>query len=319
MIRVASRRVARTDYWLVLVVLALVVLGLVMVYSASYHFPFVSEKYEAQPPNYFLRRQIIFALVGLAGMVILARVDYQLYRRFAVLILVATVVILVVMAPLGRWLLRSQRSVQPAELAKVGVMIYMSVWLASKGEEIRHLTLGLMPFALLLMFLCVLVVLQPDFSTAALLVATASAMLLVAGADVRGLLVWLLFVCAVLMPVSVIAPYVFIRIRSWLGSPLRASVGEGFQLMQSLGWGRASRNSPSMLPTPIAYSRLSAKSWASWGLASLSHSMAFGRGAAFGSPGMPRMPTECCWPWESWLGSHFRRLCTSGHSPTRCL
>ncbi len=235
MIRVASRRVARTDYWLVLVVLALVVLGLVMVYSASYHFPFVSEKYEAQPPNYFLRRQIIFALVGLAGMVILARVDYQLYRRFAVLILVATVVILVVMAPLGRWLLRSQRSVQPAEAAKVGVMIYMSVWLASKGEEIRHLTLGLMPFAFLLMFLCVLVVLQPDFSTAALLVATASAMLLVAGADVRGLLVWLLFVCAVLMPVSVIAPYVFIRIRSWLGSPLRASVGEGFQLMQSLG------------------------------------------------------------------------------------
>ena len=234
MIRVTSRRVTRTDYWLLLVVLALVVIGLVMVYSASYHFPLVNEDYEEQPPYYFLRRQIIFALLGMGAMALLSWVDYRLYRRFAVLILVATLVVLMAMAFLGRWLLRSQRSVQPAELAKLGAVTYMSVWLASKGEGIRYLTLGLMPFALLLAFFAVLVVLQPDFSTAALLVATGSAMLLVAGVEVRQWLVYLLFICAVLMPVAVAAPYVLVRIRSWLGSPFRASVGRGFQLVQSL-------------------------------------------------------------------------------------
>jgi len=234
MIRVSSRRVSRIDYWLLLVVLALVVVGLVMVYSASYQFPLIDERYKGQPPYYFLRRQAIFALLGMATMVVLSRVDYHLYRRFAVPILAVTVGILVVMAPLGRWLLQNQRSVQPAELAKLGAMIYMAVWLASKGEEIRYFTLGLMPFVLLLVVIAVLVVLQPDFSTAALLVATAWAMLVVAGADVRQLLVYLLFVCAVLLPMAAIAPYVFVRIRSWVGSPFRASVGEGFQLVQSL-------------------------------------------------------------------------------------
>jgi len=235
MIEVRSRRNTRTDYWLLLVVLALVVIGLVMVYSASYHFPLVVERYRDQPTHYFLGRQVIFALVGLTGLVVLSRVDYQVYRRLAIPILVGTVAILLVMAFVGRFLLEKMGSVQPSELAKMGAMIYMAVWLASKGEEIRQFSLGLVPFVLLLALMATLIVVQPDFSTAAILVATASAMLFVAGADAKQLVAYLLFVSAALVIAVVTSDYRRARVFGGWG-PLSSgeAAGARFQEVQAL-------------------------------------------------------------------------------------
>ena len=79
-------------------------------------------------------------------------------------------------------------SVQPSQPAKVVIVIYVAAWLASKGDRIRNVRVGLLPFSVLLGFLTFLVVLQPSISTAVLIVATASIMFFIAGAALGQLL-----------------------------------------------------------------------------------------------------------------------------------
>lgn len=227
----------RTDLGMLLIVLALLVVGLVMVYSSSFGFALIERgAYEGQP-TYFLKRQFIFSAIGVLTMLVLARIDYHLYQRHALKILAATLAILLFMVfGGGRWLFGSGtwRSVQPSELAKVGAMVYIAVWLASKGEQLRSINLGLIPFALLLGFIAGLIILQPDFSTAVLLVATATAMFFVAGADTRQLLIIFLFGGLGLLLVAVTASYRSERIDIWLHSPFSDATGGGYQMVQSL-------------------------------------------------------------------------------------
>lgn len=227
------RRIVQSDWIMFLVVLILLVFGLVMVYSASYGFALFEEGAYEGRPAYFTKRQGIFALLGLGAMLFTWRMDYHVYKRFAVHILVLTVLMLLVIAPVGRWVIRS-RSVQPVELAKVGAIIYIAVWLAARGEHIRDISLGLVPFALLLGLIAGLIIAQPDFSSAVLLVATATAMFFVAGADMKQLLIGFLFGGIALVAVMFIASYRSDRVRTWLYGPLSDPLGQGFQPIQSL-------------------------------------------------------------------------------------
>ena len=228
-----TRKVVQSDWLMFLVVLILLIMGLVMVYSASYGFAlFEDGAYEGRPAH-FTKRQGMFALVGLAAMLVTWRIDYHMYRRFAVHILVLTVLMLLVIAPIGRWVIQS-RSVQPVEIAKVGAIIYIAVWLAARGERIRDISLGLIPFALLLGLIAGLIIAQPDFSTAVLLVATATAMFFVAGADMKQLLIGFLFGGIALTVVMLVASYRSERVQIWLHGPLSDPLGRGFQPIQSL-------------------------------------------------------------------------------------
>jgi cell division protein FtsW len=231
-----ARREARfssTDWGLLFVVLMLLIVGMVMVYSASYGFALMKGgEYEGNP-SFFIKRQLVFGLAGLVAMLICWQIDYRLYRRFAVHILFLTVGILFLMAVVGRWLVQ-RRSIQPVELAKVGAMVYIAVWLEAKGDTIRHLTLGLIPFALLLGLIAGLIIVQPDFSTSVLLIATATAMFFVAGADVKQLLVGFLFGGMALVAVAFVAQYRSARIRLFLEGPFSDVRGQGFQVVQTL-------------------------------------------------------------------------------------
>jgi cell division protein FtsW len=141
---------------------------------------------------------------------------------------------LAVMAIIGRWLLTTERSVQPSEIAKLGAIVYMAVWLADRRTELRDITVGLIPFATLLGVIAALIVLQPNFSTAALLVATATAMFFAAGADMKQLLIAFLVGGIALLIVAVAADYRLRRLGLWLANPLSDASGEGFQVVQVL-------------------------------------------------------------------------------------
>jgi cell division protein FtsW len=78
-----------------------------------------------------------------------------------------------------------QGSIQPSEVAKLATIIYVATWLTSKGRRIRDARAGLLPFGVLMGFVSVLIVLQPEISTAILIVATAAIMLFIAGADLK--------------------------------------------------------------------------------------------------------------------------------------
>lgn len=229
-------RLLRTDWGIFFIVLVLLIIGLVMVYSASYGFALMEGGVYEGRSTYFVRRQIAFAIAGLAVLFILWRLDYRIYRRFAVLILLLTAALLLVMVPLGRWLLKGQyaRSVQPVELAKLGALVYIAVWLEAKRDRIRTINLGLVPFAVLLGFATGLILAQRDFSTAVLLAATAVAMFFVAGADLRQLLIILLCGGIVVVLVVFVGGYQRDRVITWFEDPLSRAMGEGFQPVQSL-------------------------------------------------------------------------------------
>ncbi|NLG27969.1 MAG: FtsW/RodA/SpoVE family cell cycle protein, partial [Chloroflexi bacterium] len=134
------QRLVRTDWGIVLVVLGLVLVGLVMVYSATYWFAYAEGgPYEGQP-TFFVKRQAMFAAFGLLVMLVVSHIDYRIYRRYALLILMGTVGLLALtllvglLTPgsLGRYLRADKNSIQLSELAKLGAIIYMAVWLASK-------------------------------------------------------------------------------------------------------------------------------------------------------------------------------------------
>ncbi len=230
----------RTDWWLLLIVLVTVLLGLAIIYSASFGFALIKGSRSEGQPGYYVQRQALFVLLGLVSMYVLARIDYHKYPRYALHILIATIVVLLpmvftrnnAMGGAARWFYRG--SVQPAEIARVGATIYIAIWLASRREQLRSLTLGLAPFSLLVGSVAGLIMLQPNYSTAVLLVATAAVMLFVAGADIKQLLIGFLVGGAALALLAWLALYRRERIESWLYGPFNDVYGRGQQVVQCL-------------------------------------------------------------------------------------
>jgi cell division protein FtsW len=185
MVRNGIRNAPKYDYLLIIAVAALLIAGLMMVYSATFALGY--QLYGQ--PTYFFIRQLLWMGVGLLAMIIIARIEYHVWRRWSIPLMAGALLLLGLVLAVGsdrfggqRWLLNG--SIQPGEIAKLAVIVYIADWLSSKGERIRQVTYGLVPFAILLGFVTGLIMLQPDFSTAVLIATTAIAMFFIAGGDV---------------------------------------------------------------------------------------------------------------------------------------
>lgn len=181
---------ASWDWQLVTAMATLLVLGIVMVYSASFVLAHNSPEYRSD--TYFLVRQVVWAGIGIVAMLVCARLDYHIWQRVSVILMFGTIVLLIaVMVPgvghseygAQRWLkFGPLPPVQPSELAKIAVIVYFADWLARKGDQVRDLSYGAIPFAILLGMLAGLVLIQPDLGTTTVIVGTAVAIYFVAGA-----------------------------------------------------------------------------------------------------------------------------------------
>lgn len=183
------KRQRKPDLVLIGAVAALIVLGLMMLYSTSVDLCYR----ENGDPFYYLRRQVMWLLLGVGVAVVLARMDYRRLRQIAVPILAVTLVLLVLVLLIGHGEEGERRSlfgasVRPAELAKLTAAIYIAVWASSKGEQIRDMAYGLIPFAVLIGLLAGLVMLQSDLSAAAVIILVSIGTFFIAGADLLQLL-----------------------------------------------------------------------------------------------------------------------------------
>lgn len=174
------------DLYLLTVVGALCAFGLLMVYSASIDASFLAT--EDTTTTYFFWRQLRNFAIGFAGMYLLSRIDYRIWRRLSVPMMLAIMLTLVLVIQYGDRRLEATRalfrgSFQPGEAAKLVVVIYMAAWLASKRDKIRKLSYGLIPFSIMIGTVTLLIVLQPDLSTAGSILATALTMFFLAGAS----------------------------------------------------------------------------------------------------------------------------------------
>ncbi len=180
----------RVDLLFVLAWIGLVVFGLIVLFSASWDF---SLKVLGREPTYIFKRQLLWLLVGLVGMVVLARLDYHYWRKLIVPVTALTLLMLI-----GVLLMKDIRfgakrslfagSVQPSELAKLVSILYLSVWLYSKRATLNQFSLGLMPLGILLGVFGGLIFLQPDLSAAGTVFLLGGLLFFLAGGDGRQIL-----------------------------------------------------------------------------------------------------------------------------------
>ncbi len=228
----------RTDMILLAVTLTLVAGGLAMVYSTSA--VVAHERYGDS--LYFLKRQALWALLGLLLMWSGRRVPYQAQRRLAVpLVFGVLVALLLVLHPAfgkavggaQRWLRLGPVTLQPSEFAKYGLILYVARTLAQNPRRLTSFAYGYLPNVLIMGILALLVFAQPDLGTAVVLAATAGLVLLIAGVPGRYLGYTALAGLPLLYWGLMHVRFRFGRLRVFL-DPWVDPQGDGYQPIQSL-------------------------------------------------------------------------------------
>jgi cell division protein FtsW len=170
------------DPWLLLLVAVMLGFGIVMVYSASWDVAYRL----AGDPNALFRRQLANLGLGLIAMLVAARVPLGWLRRLALPIMIfsmlALVVVLVVNVGIGPRRAFLGGSVQPSEMAKLAVILYLAVWMESKGERLSEWGYGFLPLMTIIGISGGLILLQPDLSAVLTVAMVALTMFYLAGA-----------------------------------------------------------------------------------------------------------------------------------------
>jgi cell division protein FtsW len=176
----------KIDVPLLLIVIAFLIIGLVMVYSASYDY---SNLFYGNPGTIFYR-QLIWMAIGLVIAVVLTFFDYHRWRKYAVLAMGLTIFALMAVLIVNEVRNGAVRtlfggSIQPSELAKLVIIIYLAVWLSAKQERLGEIGFGLFPLAMILGLFGGLIVIQPDFSAVATIFILGGLLFFLAGGDLK--------------------------------------------------------------------------------------------------------------------------------------
>ena len=215
----------------------LTLFGLVMIYSASA--VIAMEKYGS--PHYFLLRQALAAALGIGLMLAVMHVDYRrLLRRPAVYLAIAVSTGLLIVAlvvddthQVHRWIRVGSLNVQPSEIAKLALVLFLASQLARKEDRVNDLVATVLPCAAVVGQLAFLVYLQPDLGTAAIYVAILLVLLFLAGLRWRYVLTTGGMVAVALGLLILQAPYRVRRVLSFI-NPDDDPLGAGFQVRQSI-------------------------------------------------------------------------------------
>ena len=238
-----SRELARgpIDLPFCLLVLMLIGIGLIMLLSAS----FPSAYYEDNDPTKYFVKQGIFAIMGVAAMLFIGKINYQRFRALAKPLLYLAIVLLVLVAIPGiglikndarRWLgiPRTSFQFQPSEIAKMAVVLYFSDTISKKKDKMNTTRYGVAPYLLILGVISLLMMLEPHLSGTVLILGAGAVLMLVGGIN----LTWVAAALAgaggiAFLMFSGIITYGQSRLAMWQNPWLDAR-GKGYQLVQSL-------------------------------------------------------------------------------------
>jgi len=231
-----AKRVS-VDKWLFTVTLLLVFIGLVMVFSASA----VMAKERFGSPYGFLVRQMAWAAAGLIAMVAIMNVDYKKFRRPQVVFTFLGVTSLLLLAVFlfrdshntHRWIKFGGLSFQPSEVAKPALILYLAYFLESRWQQITDWKHVLLPAAAPTLLFAALIVKQPDLGTALACIAISTAILYVAGMNMKYL--GYAFVASLLPLYFLIVrvPWRWARMQAFI-DPFKDPQGKGFHVIQSM-------------------------------------------------------------------------------------
>jgi cell division protein FtsW len=237
-VKLGLKRTTTYDLPLVAVVSVLLFLGLAMVYSASG----ITALDANDDPSTFLAQQSAWAALGIAAMFVASRVDYRVLRFVAVPLLILAVALLgaVLIPGIGqsaggatRWLrFGGSFGLQPAELAKLALIVYLATWLGAKREHVRSWRVTI-PFVLVTMLVAGLIIAEPDLGTTIVIVMVALGMYFAAGARVMMFAALGLCTAVGVAALAVVNPERLERLTTFI-NPWAHPQDAGFQTIQML-------------------------------------------------------------------------------------
>lgn len=230
------------DFLLLSLTVILTGFGTLMVFSASS----AAASLDYNDALYYTKRQILFAVLGMGGLLFLMNVPYMRLKRWFIPYYFVIVILLFVVLtrdPINgsrSWLSLGDFGIQPSEFAKLGVILYLAALISKKGEKIRDIKTGLVPVMLIVGFTAGLIAIQPDTGSAMILVFCSAFIILAGGANLKHLLFFgglgATGAASVLGANALFAEsagYRMARIKTFL-DPWADPAGSGYQIIQSL-------------------------------------------------------------------------------------
>ena len=226
------------DILLFIAVIAISIFGIVMIYSASA----IWAEFKFNDPFKFVKAQGIFFVAGIIGMLILSKIDYKFYKKKANLILLVCFLLLglVLIPGIGSvrngsrsWFGIGGFGIQPSEFAKIGLIIYVAKYLSNNEKNMRNIIKGVLPILGVIGVFFILIMLEPDFGTAMVIVLTLVCVIFISGVKVSFFVKVGLIGLIGIVGLIIAAPYRMARIVSFL-NPWSDPLGSGYQIIQSL-------------------------------------------------------------------------------------
>lgn len=233
----SAATIQRFDTWTLLLTFCLVGVGVVMLYSSS-----ADIAAEVTGDHmFFLKRQLVRVLLGAALLFACSRLDYHRLKGLANWLLLGSLALLVITLLIhhaagregaARWLLLGPVSAQPSDFARLSLVVYLAAYMDRKGTHLTHLGRGFLPPVVVIGCTMLLIVLGPDFSTAALTGLLGFTMLFLGGVRLKHLAGLTAISLPLLGMVMMAEPYRRVRIQTFLG--LVDSPAAEYQISQSL-------------------------------------------------------------------------------------
>ena len=238
--RMRTARLSRgkMDFSILLMVSVLCAFGLVMIFSASYYY---AQHYSGanNDSSYYLKRQLVYLIVGYPAMLLISLINYRVIERLRSVFLAISIILLVMVLLWGqdlnggkRWLNFAGISIQPSELAKFGLMIFMCSYMSRHRNEMNTFRFGMAPMLIAIGVIAGLVMLQPNMSMAVIIGFIGVVLLYLGGCDWKQLLILGAIAVVAVFVLAFAQPYRVARMTSF-SNPENDPQGTGYQLLQS--------------------------------------------------------------------------------------
>jgi cell division protein FtsW len=231
-----ARRRGHIDLPFLVLTLVILTIGVVMVLSAS----FASAFYNYGDPTKYFARQLIFAISGVALMIVTSRMSVAMFWKIAMPMLFVSIILLALVPIIGvsengakRWLGYKSYTFQPSEVAKLAVVLSFSAMICNFRSKMRTFKYGVLPFGIIVAVIVGLLVFEPHLSASVIIIAVAAIMMFAGGTRLH----WFALVGVVVVIVAYLAvtkfSYASSRITAWL-DPEADPLDSGYQILQSL-------------------------------------------------------------------------------------
>ena len=237
-IRNAQLSRGKMDFSVLLMISVLCAFGLVMVFSASYYY---AQHYSGANHDsfYYLKRQLVYLAIGYPVMPLVSLIDYRIIERLRSLLMALSIILPVAVLLWGSdlnggklWLIITGISIQPSELAKFGLMIFMCSYMSRHRNEMNTFRYGMLPMLIAIGMIAGLVMLQPNMSMAVIIGFIGVVLLYLGGCDLKQLLILGVLAVIAVFVLAFAQPYRVARMTSFT-NPESDPQGSGYQLLQS--------------------------------------------------------------------------------------